>query len=159
MMAFMDLTKTNFSVRIAAGLALSTGLALFLFLGLTGLMAEETAVSTPTDSFGYGFNVAEWDTTRLQDMGFNWMKVFNAPGSQQPVNVLLRLDANASHMSDTNGFANSIESIAINNGAYIDAYEIGNEVNLDATYGWGHGSTNVAPNADDYVTLLCAVYS
>ncbi|MEM7336771.1 MAG: hypothetical protein AAF490_32160, partial [Chloroflexota bacterium] len=108
---------------------------------------------------GYGFNVAEWDTDRLQAMGFNWMKVFDTPSTQQPVNVLLRLDANASHLSDVTSFANNIESIAINNGAYIDAYEIGNEVNLDATYGWGYGSTNVPPDADDYVTLLCAVYS
>lgn len=150
--------KSNSKSYALAGLALSGCLAIFLFIGLTGLMAKETAVSTATPSFGYGFNMAEWDTDRLQSMGFNWMKVFNTPSSKQPVNVLLRLDANASHMSNITSFANNIESIAINNGAYIDAYEIGNETNLDATYGWGYGATNVPPNAEDYVALLCAVY-
>lgn len=135
------------------------GIALWFTLGTISTTEAETAVDPQLETFGYGFNVAEWDTTRLQNMGFNWMKVFDPPSSQMPVNVLLRLDANASHLGNINAWANNIESIAINNGAYIDAYEIGNEVNLDATYGWGYGSTNVPPVADDYVTLLCSVYS
>ncbi|MCA9930893.1 MAG: hypothetical protein KC419_20555 [Anaerolineales bacterium] len=119
------------------------------------LSAAEVAVSTPAtlDTFGYGFNVAAWDTSRLQSMGFNWMKVFNPPGSRQPVNVLLRLDANAGHLSDVDDFGDNIQAIAQNNGAYIEAYEIGNEPNLDASYGWTD-----APNAADYVTLLCEAY-
>lgn len=156
--------QTNRLIGLATVAVGVTVAFLFLFL-VVGQMAaiaeEETAVSPQTTtlpSFGYGFNVAVWETDRLQDMGFNWMKVFDAPTSRQPVNMLLRLDANASHMSDVNGFANNIESIAIVHGDNIDAYEIGNEPNLDATYGWGYGSTKVSPNASDYVTLLCAVY-
>ncbi|KAA3664142.1 MAG: hypothetical protein DWQ04_07230 [Chloroflexi bacterium] len=130
-------------------------LALLLLTGLISAMEGETAVSTPPtlDTFGYGFNVAAWDTSRLQSMGFNWMKVFNTPGEKQPVNVLLRLDANVTHLSDVDAFGDNIQSIAQNNGAYIEAYEIGNEPNLDASYGW-----TTSPNAADYVTLLCEAY-
>jgi hypothetical protein len=91
-------------------------------------------------------------------MGFNWIKVFNGPGSRLPLKVLLRVDANASHMSNVNGFGNTIQSLAQSQKGYVDAYEIGNEPNLDATYGWGYGSTNVPPVAADYATLLCEAY-
>ncbi len=144
-------------------------LAFLLLTGLISAMEKENPGSgrssdragfynrssdqTTLNTFGYGFNMAAWDTSRLQSMGFNWMKVFNAPGSKQPVNVLLRLDANAGHLSNVNGFGDNIQSIAQNSGAYIDAYEIGNEPNLDASYGW-----TTSPNAADYVTMLCEAY-
>jgi hypothetical protein len=119
-----------------------------------GATAAETAVSP----FAYGANVAEWDIAKLDSMGFNWIKVFNGPGSRLPLNVLLRVDANASHINDVNGFANAIQSLAQTQKGYVDAYEIGNEPNLDATYGWGYGSTNVPPNAANYATLLCQAH-
>ncbi|MBK8434014.1 MAG: hypothetical protein IPL28_23190 [Chloroflexi bacterium] len=42
---------------------------------------QHTAAAQPpaNPNLGYGFNVAEWDRARLEGMGFNWMKVFNAP--------------------------------------------------------------------------------
>lgn len=125
-------------------------LAVLLFMGRG---SGETAVSAATD-FGYGFNVAEWDVAKLQGMGFNWIKVFDPPGGQLPVKVLYRHSANASHLGNVSGFAKAIGAIAQNNGAYIDAYEIGNEPNLDASYGWAQ-----PPNAADYATLLCAAYA
>ncbi|WP_420643035.1 hypothetical protein [Candidatus Leptofilum sp.] len=118
-------------------------------------------VSTPTTAvfpFAYGANVAEWDITKLDDMGFNWIKVFNGPGSRLPLKVLLRVDANASHMGNVNSFGNSVQSLAELQKGFVDAYEIGNEPNLDATYGWGYGSSNVPPDAADYATLLCEAY-
>ncbi len=122
---------------------------------LLTLFTLQTAVTAAPRAYplGYGFNVAEWDTSKLQEMGFNWMKVFNAPGSPQPVNVLLRVDVNASTLNDLDGFRSSMSNLAQNNGEYIDAYEIGNEVNLDASYGWA-----TAPLAADYVQILCAAY-
>ncbi|MCB0037198.1 MAG: hypothetical protein KDE51_24370, partial [Anaerolineales bacterium] len=122
---------------------------------LLTLFTLQTAVTAAPRAYplGYGFNVAEWDTSKLQEMGFNWMKVFNAPGSQQPVNVLLRVDVNASTLNNLDGFRSSMSNLAQNNGEYIDAYEIGNEVNLDASYGWA-----TSPLAADYVQLLCAAY-
>lgn len=103
---------------------------------------------------GYGFNVAEWDLPLLTGMGFDWIKVFNSPGDRLPVNVMIRVDANSSHLNDLGAFASSVAQLAQNSGAYIEAYEIGNEVNLDASYGW-----TTAPIAEDYVQLLCTAYS
>ncbi len=125
---------------------------------LTDAPPSLSPTNSPVTDFGYGFNVAAWDIDRLQTMGFNWMKVFNTPGERLPVNILIRVDANASDFADVNAFGNEIQAMAQASGDYIDAYEIGNEPNLDATYGWGYGSTNVPPNAANYVTLLCEAY-
>jgi hypothetical protein len=67
--------------------------------------------------------------------------------------VLLRVDANASHLGNVSGFGDSVQQLAQQQLGFVDAYEIGNEPNLDATYGW-----TVAPNAADYATLLCEAY-
>ncbi len=130
---------------IGGSLALATWL---LWLSLGGLRAE-TAVT----DFGYGFNVAAWDVSRLQAMGFNWMKVFNGPGSRLPVNILLRVDANAGHFNNLSAFGDSVAALAQSQKGFVDAYEIGNEPNLDASYGW-----TAAPNAADYAALLCEAY-
>lgn len=134
---------------------------IFLLLLLTHLRQTSTvtaATETAVSPFAYGANVAEWDIARLDSMGFNWIKVFSGPGSRLPLNVLLRVEANASHMGDVTGFGDSIQSLAQSQKGFVDAYEIGNEPNLDATYGWGYGSTNVAPDAVNYATLLCEAY-
>lgn len=142
-------------VRAAGWLIGSFLLVILLVSVLWGAVQVEAegAGETAVSEFGYGFNVAAWDITRLQNMGFNWIKVFNGPGSRLPVNVLLRVDANAGHMSNVSGFGDSIANLAQSQKGFVDAYEIGNEPNLDASYGWG-----AAPVAADYVTLLCEAY-
>ncbi len=105
-------------------------------------------------ALGYGFNVAIWDIPRIEGMGFNWIKVFNPPGSRLPLNVLLRVDAQASHLADVPGFSAAIFQLAQSQVGYVDAYEIGNEPNLDASYGWA-----APPDAAAYAQLLCAAYS
>ncbi|MBK8901128.1 MAG: hypothetical protein IPM53_08095 [Anaerolineaceae bacterium] len=120
--------------------------------------SSTTTSTTAVSPFAYGANVAEWDVARLHNMGFNWIKVFSGPGSRLPLKVLMRVTANASHLDNVNGFGSSIQSLAQSQKGYVDAYEIGNEPNLDATYGWGYGSSNVPPNAADYATLLCEAY-
>ena len=144
----------RFSLRFvrAAGLLIGSFLLVAVLLGAMRVEAEKVTETAVSD-FGYGFNVAAWDTDRLQNMGFNWMKVFNAPGSRLPVNVLLRVEANASHMSNVTGFGNSIASLAQSQKGFVDAYEIGNEPNLDASYGW-----TAPPIATDYAALLCEAY-
>ncbi|MCP4359010.1 MAG: hypothetical protein GY796_13400 [Chloroflexi bacterium] len=127
-----------------------------LFLPLVLLTAVIHTLQFPAQAqtpIGYGFNVAEWDIATLQGMGFNWMKVFSGPGSRLPVNILLRIDANASKMSDVNGFGDFVEQLANQQKGFVDAYEIGNEPNLDASYGW-----TTSPNAADYAMLLCEAY-
>lgn len=126
-------------------------LILPLLMVFTAGEAAPQAFTPVNTDMGYGMNVAVWDTGRLQAMGFDWMKVFNAPGSQQPLNVLLRIDVK--HTDSTSGVRGTVGDIAQNNGAFIDAYEIGNEVNLDASYGWG-----ASPDAAAYTALLCAAY-
>jgi hypothetical protein len=125
-------------------------LAICFLLALLGSLNAEPQGSIP---FGYGFNVAEWDVSKVQAMGFNWMKVFNGPGSRLPVNILLRVDANASHLNDADDFGDAIQQLAQEQLGFVDAYEIGNEPNLDATYGWG-----APPIAADYAILLCEAY-
>ncbi len=137
-------------------------LLLGLFWPLGGMWWLSTAVLPSTADtpgpivnydLGYGFNVAIWDTAKLDEMGFNWIKVFDRPTSRLPQKLLLRIDVQHDQMADIPGWRQQIRELAHNHGAYIDAYEIGNEVNLDADYGWG-----ASPVAADYVTLLCAAY-
>jgi hypothetical protein len=125
-------------------------------MGSTASAEPSTAQSANefvANEFAYGFNVAEWDIGRVQSLGFNWIKVFNPPGERLPVKVLLRVDANAGHLSNLDAFGDSLEGLAQQSGHAIDAYEIGNEPNLDASYGWA-----AAPVAADYATLLCMAY-
>lgn len=129
-----------------------------LSIPLLGLLILLHALAVQANSpeiphLGYGFNVAGWDVGLLQEMGFDWIKVFNNPGHRLPVNVLLRVEAAADDLDDLDGFAARMYQLANNHGPYIEAYEIGNEVNLDADYGW-----QAPPNAADYVTLLCEAY-
>lgn len=130
-------------------------LTVLLFPAITILFLLQSLSAAPqtTTPFGYGFNVAELDVATVQAMGFNWIKIFDPPGGRHPVNVLLRVNADASRLADVSGFGAEIETIAQQQLGFVDAYEIGNEPNLDASYGW-----TVAPNAADYVTLLCEAY-
>jgi hypothetical protein len=100
---------------------------------------------------GYGFNVAGWEVDRLQTMGFNWIKVFGAPTEPLPVWVLVRIDATA-QTSVSDLLADLDAKLAYKDN--IQAWEIGNEPNLDADYGWA-----AAPHAADYAQLLCAAYT
>jgi hypothetical protein len=133
-------------------------LAAVLFLWLTLSTGRQTEAQAPaashTAGMGYGFNVAQLDLDLLTAMGFNWVKIFGPPGYRMPVHVLIRVEADATHLNNLAGFSQSVRQLALTHGAHIEAYEIGNEVNLDAAYGW-----TTSPNAADYVTLLCAAYS
>ena len=130
-----------------------------LFLGsLWGSLAAtsqaEASMMSSSSTLGYGFNVADWDVPLLQEMGFNWIKVFNAPGSRLPVHVLLRVDAHAADMGNLGAYGAGLHALATAQAGYVDAYEIGNEPNLDASYGWA-----TPPNAADYAALLCVAYA
>jgi hypothetical protein len=130
---------------------LGGALILLLLLLAARLSAKRAQSSTP--HLGYGFNVGDWDASLVQSMGFGWMKVFDPPTEPQPVNVLLRVRANATNMNNLSAFAEEMRQLAQFQGKYIEAYEIGNEVNLDASYGWA-----AAPIASQYATLLCVAY-
>ncbi|HEX6383320.1 MAG TPA: hypothetical protein VF177_01500 [Anaerolineae bacterium] len=127
------------------------GVVLLLVFISASTSSSATAAGT---RFGYGFNVAEWDINMVQSMGFNWIKVFSNPDSRLPVKVLRRVDAHAGDMVNLTAFGNEMAELAQAQAGYIDAYEIGNEPNLDASYGWA-----APPNAADYARLLCVAYN
>lgn len=114
----------------------------------------ELAALAPSNAIGYGFNLADWDLALVQDIGFDWVKVFNPPASRLPLHVLIRLEADAADLRDLVAFRESVRAVVRAHGPYIEAYEIGNEANLDADYGWG-----APPVAADYVRLLCEAYA
>jgi hypothetical protein len=132
----------------------AAALSLCLGLFMAGLLLSTWRAQATVPHLGYGFNVAAWDVALLQSMGFNWMKVFDPPASPQPVPILLRVQADAGNMGDLPAFSQQMAQLAANHGAYIDAYEIGNEPNLDASYGWA-----APPVAADYAALLCVAFS
>ncbi len=146
--------KSNRVFKAVTWLGVSVVITTIFLITLLNSMHVGADEGNATNNFGYGFNVASWDVNLIQSMGFNWMKVFNGPGSRLPVNILLRVDANATHLADITGFGDFIGQLAEDQKGYVDAYEIGNEPNLDASYGW-----TVSPNAAEYVTLLCTAYS
>lgn len=136
--------------RLFGGLILALILFTAVFHTLT---AQPHTPSQGEPTFGYGFNVAAWDVALLQDMGFNWMKVFNGPGSRLPVNILVRIDANVIDFNNLDAFGDAVEQLAQGQVGFVEAYEIGNEPNLDASYGWA-----APPVAADYVVVLCEAY-
>lgn len=145
------MTKLSSLTAVRVGGSLFTAFTL-LFLLLHNLAGARPSART-LDEFGYGFNVDAWDAARLQEMGFNWMKVFNGPGSRFPVNMLVRVNAHAGDYHNLERFGDSVAQLAQSQKGYLDAYEIGNEPNLDAVYGWG-----AAPNAAHYAAVLCEAY-
>ncbi len=123
---------------------------------LAGLMVLIAFVVVPAQSavphLGYGLITYIYSPTQLSNMNFGWIKLFNdAPQGPQSQSVLLRIDVSA-----TTTLANLQADLAneLAYAQYVDAWEIGNEPNIDANYGWG-----AAPDAIAYKTLLCAAYN
>ena len=145
----MERKLAGLLVTVMAGVGLITAVLTIP----TAANQKEAPAGLADTTLGYGANVAAWDVALLESMGFDWMKVFNPPSGSVGPNILLRVEANASHMSNINGFGDMVEEIVVNHGAYIHAYEIGNEPNLDASYGWA-----APPIAADYALLLCEAY-
>lgn len=136
------MSKLNLSLSIRALVVCSV-----IALALGAAPTAQSAVP----HLGYGFNVAEWDIGRLQSMGFNWIKVFDVPTTPLPMNVLVRIDVSAQTSVGDLQADLDLKLVYKDN---VAAWEIGNEVNLDASYGW-----NAAPDAAAYKTLLCAAYT
>ena len=138
-------------------LCLSVGISAVLLFGVFVVAWEsptaDAQIAIANPDLGYGFNVAAWDIAKVQELGFNWVKVFDVPNERLAVKVMFRIDVDSADAGNLPGVAQRVRGFAENNGDYIDAYEIGNEVNLDASYGW-----KTAPEADKYVDVLCTAY-
>jgi hypothetical protein len=84
---------------------------------------------------GWGINVADWSNTRLlYELGFEWIQVFLPPDYPvPPFKLLYRIslgDAVTGRQQDIDQFARVVEGVAWNHRGVIQAYAIGNEVNL-----------------------------
>ncbi len=133
---------------------LSVGLSLVAVLMVIAALPVRSAVP----HLGYGFNLYS-DVQTMLDMGFDWLKGFpgtDLSGYPPQINLLFRFSVTASDLQDIAAFGQDVYATALSNKDYIEAYEIGNEVNIDnPDYGWG----NVPVNAEDYQKLLCEAYT
>ena len=113
------------------------------------VVGDPLAVQLDLDEpFGYGLSTAWANGSEAYDLGFNWVKVFDVPAGPQPTKVLYRVDVNAYSWYSLDVFYKQMRQLAQSYGPYIDAYEIGNEVNT-------YDEWRQAPNAVRYVDLLC----
>ncbi len=113
--------------------------------------AESSPASTANEltGFGYGLAVAYPDGLQASQMGFNWIVAYGPPKVAQPTHVLYRVPASAGALGNLGAFQAQLDAQITQYGGFIDAYEIGNEVNLGSEWG-------AAPVAADYVSVLCA---
>jgi hypothetical protein len=74
------------------------------------------------------------DTWLVRQLGFGWIEVFLPPTAPvQQFKILYRItlgQATSGKQEDIDQFARVVEGVARTSGDYIDAYSIGNEVNL-----------------------------
>jgi len=117
----------------------------------SSLRLDAHAQSVP--HLGYGVNATSAADPGIGAMGFDWTKVFGPVGSRLPYRVLRRVDVHADVLGDLNGWGNDLENAARAQADFIEAWEIGNEPNLDASFGWA-----APPNAADYTRVLCEAY-
>ena len=89
----------------------------------------------------------------IGEMGLEWIKIFAGPDHRLPYRVLRRIDINYRLLASIESSAFQIGREAEERAEYIDAWEIGNEVNLGAPFGW-----DAPPDAAAYTEILCAVY-
>lgn len=151
--------KTRFA-RISSILQLGLILALLSTLTIYATPAPvATAHTNPSPQplsildndepeFGYGLSVYFPNGNRAHDMGFNWIKVYDPPPEPQPTKVLYRVEINFTDGYYLSGLYWRMRDLAATHGAYIDAYEIGNEVNTSDEW-------RTSPNAAAYVDVLC----
>ncbi|MFN8489472.1 MAG: hypothetical protein U0350_17955 [Caldilineaceae bacterium] len=119
------------------------------------VIAAAEAMPRP-QPLNYGVGVAEPNAGAAQQLGFNWLEVYDLPNQRYPIKVLYRVKASAANNTDAQArqqFAQTMHNLAAIYGDRIDAYAIGNEVNLNAN-GWGG-----APDAQSYAQLFCLAAS
>ena len=117
-----------------------------------------SAAVTPdsTIHLGYGINVSSWDSqkeTWANELGLDWLKLYNTPGSRLAFNVLVRLHANWADYDNLNGYCSYVQGQAAAGLGKVEAYEIGNEPNLDWAWSEGAPGTEI-PNPAEYAAVL-----
>jgi hypothetical protein len=105
-----------------------------------------------------GINAADYGNLALpRDLGFGWVQVFNPP--EYPIDgfrILYRVPLNravSGQQTDIDAWADELEAIARTRRGVINAYSIGNEVNLSREWG------DAQPNPQRYTELLAIAYA
>jgi hypothetical protein len=105
-----------------------------------------------------GINVADYSNMALpRDLGFGWVQVFNPP--EYPIDgfkILYRVplgDAISGSLEAVGVWADALEALARDRQGVINAYSIGNEVNLSREWAGGQ------PDPLAYTRLLAIAYA
>ncbi|HSD82632.1 MAG TPA: hypothetical protein VLG46_02170 [Anaerolineae bacterium] len=108
-----------------------------------------TAPTAALLPFGYGMVMANsLDRTSAQEMGFNWIMVFDPPGLGSYPNVLRRVKATSTDLFNLPAFRSRVVAQA----SGVQAIQIGNEPNLNSEW-------ITAPSAAEYRQVLCEAYT
>jgi hypothetical protein len=100
---------------------------------------------------GYGINIATPNWDLVAKMGFNWVKVYGPPGERLPFKILYRIEVDGPP-EDLERWGEWLFEFVSTFKDTIDAYEVGNEPNLD--WAWG----GKLPNPKEYVEVLKVAY-
>lgn len=108
----------------------------------------------------HGINVADYSLDKLglvTELGFGWVQVFNPP--EYPIGnfkIIYRVTlgkAISGAQADIDAWADQLESMARERAGVINAYSIGNEVNLSREWGGNQ------PDPQLYTQLLAVAYA
>ncbi len=124
-----------------------------LLVGMFSLSTAEPVAGQAPAHLGYGVNPSSSADPRIGQLGFDWTKTFGAPQQRLPYRVLARITADHTVLDRLSAWGDELERTARETAGNVEAWEIGNEPNLDADYGWG-----APPNAADYVRVLREAY-
>ena len=142
----MMVQKERLRITQAVGLSLLFVLVVLTFPG------EEEAFSQSSPHLGFGVNPTNPAHAGIGQMGFDWTKSFHTGGCTGYRN-LVRIDVHADTLNDLAGWGANLYNLALANAGCVEAWEIGNEPNIDASFAW-----NGPPNAADYTRVLCEAY-
>ena len=127
------------------------------------LTAPATATSEPLARLNLsaqGINVADYadaNLKRIADLKFGWIQVFSAPEYPiQGYKILYRVPLGAAisgQQADIDAFGEQLENLARERAGVINAYSIGNEVNLAREWG------GRPPDPALYTRLLAVAYA
>ncbi|UCC64109.1 MAG: cellulase family glycosylhydrolase [Anaerolineae bacterium] len=135
-----------------------TTLTAFLTSQTAPAEAHLSAGATTDIHLGYGINISDpnhhpW----ASDLGLNWVKLYNLPSERLPFSVLLRLRGNWADYDDRNGYCGYVQGAAAAGLGKVEAYEIGNEPNLD--WAWSEGAPGTElPDPAEYTAVLKKAY-
>jgi hypothetical protein len=132
-------------------------------VSLSARAAAPEPVSLPSDSYpphlGYGINVRleESIDPLFSPLGLEWIKLWEEyegapPAERLPYQVLYAIDLREGMPTDLDQWGDDVEEIARAGLGYVEAYEVGNEPNVDRFWGYE------PPDPVEYAQVLQVAY-